>query len=93
MSTAQPQYVRGELNPQAKLTEGDVLECLALHERGHSYRQIATWRSVSISCVYAICRGKTWAWLTDIQFARRTRPARRRIASAPGQLSLFQANR
>ena len=83
-------HERGEANPQSKLSAPQVFACLALREHGHSYRQIAQRFGVSESCVCDVCKGKTWSWLTQIVYTRSYRPSRRRrIMSAPGQLTLF----
>lgn len=89
MQPSIPTYERGEANPRSKLSESSVLESLRLRERGHSYRQIAEHFRVSPSCIHALCRGRTWKWLTSIGAEQAPRSGRRRVSSSWGQLTLF----
>lgn len=58
-----PAVMFGEQNPDAKLTEAQVLEIYALKGR-ESQLVIAKRYSISNQAISCIHRGETWAWLT-----------------------------
>lgn len=54
---------RGEMNPNNKLSEGDVIQIRNLDSQGINWDEIATTFNISKMSVYRIVRRKTWAWL------------------------------
>lgn len=56
---------RGERNPNAVFTVGDVREVHRLHLRGYSQRQIARQMGAPRRRVRDVIDGKTWAWIND----------------------------
>lgn len=54
---------RGELHPQAKLTEGDVRNIRSMIEEGRTSNEIARLFKVERTTIDSIKIGKTWSWL------------------------------
>jgi predicted DNA-binding protein YlxM (UPF0122 family) len=59
---------RGENNHNTKFTEEDVLEILQLINAGIPLKEIAEKFDVKPSVITGIKTGKTWSWLTKIEY-------------------------
>lgn len=55
---------KGSKNPQAKLTETDVLEIRKLREQGQTLSSIAKQYNISESRVSTITNRKSWGWVS-----------------------------
>lgn len=62
--TAHGTQLLGERNPQARLTNDEAREVLAMADSA-PLREVASRYDVSISTVHNIWRGRTWRWLRD----------------------------
>ncbi len=51
---------KGENHNRAKLTEGDVINILALRLDGFSYKNLSLKFNVTTSLIMQICKGKVW---------------------------------
>lgn len=69
--------VHGEGNPSNKLKAHEVLEIIALRDKGLSCRAIARKYSVAETTIENITKGKKWGWLTG-RGTKRGMPERRR---------------
>lgn len=58
-SKTHPERIRrGGNHPEAKLTDEQALQSIALKKSGKTYKEIASMFNVSISCIHLICTGK-----------------------------------
>jgi len=54
-------------SPTGRLREHGARRIIELRRQGQTYQEIAATLSVSISTVYNVCKGRTWAFLNQIE--------------------------